>query len=168
MKHIFIYLKPKLSGVKMVEEKLKELGIQITEPPKPLAAYIPAKKIDNLVFTSGQLPTKNGKLLHTGKVGYEVTEEEASECAKQSAINCLSAIKSVIGNLDKIETIVKLTVFVSSAVGYTGQPKVANGASEFLGTVFGENGKHARSAVGVSELPMNSPVEIEMIVKVAG
>ncbi len=151
----------------MIEEKLKELGIEIQEPPKPLAAYIPAKRIDNLVYTAGQLPLKNGKLLHTGKVGYEVTEENAVECAKLGALNCLAAIKSVIGNLDKIETIVKVTVFVSSTVGYTGQPKVANGASEFLGNLFGENGKHARSAVGVSELPMNSPVEVEMIVKVA-
>ncbi|MFA3782984.1 RidA family protein [Melioribacteraceae bacterium 4301-Me] len=151
----------------MVEEKLKELGIELQEPPKPLAAYIPAKRIDNLVYTAGQLPLKNGKLLHTGKVGYEVTEEDAVECAKLSALNCLAAIKSVIGSLNKIESIVKVTVFVSSAVGYTGQPKVANGASEFLSSVFGESGKHVRSAVGVSELPMNAPVEVEMIVKVA-
>ncbi len=152
----------------MIEQKIKELlGYELSSiPPKPLATYVPAQKSGNLIFTSGQLPFVNGKLFAEGRVGYEVTEEKGIECAKISAINCLSAVKSIIGNLDKVEQIVKLTVFVSSDVGFTAQPKIANGASDFLGQVFGEAGKHARSAVGVNELPMNAPVEIEMIVRV--
>ncbi len=151
----------------MIEKKIKELtGFEIATPPKPLASYIPAQKSGNLIFTSGQLPFVNGKLLAEGKIGYEVTEEKGIECARMSAINCLSAVKSLIGDLNKIEQIVKVTVFVSSAVGYTSQPKIANGASDFLVQVFGDAGKHSRSAVGVAELPMNSPVEIEMVVRV--
>jgi len=152
----------------MIEKKIKELlGYELSStPPKPLATYIPAQRSGNLIFTSGQLPFVNGKLFAEGKVGSEVTEEKGIECAKLSAINCLSAVKSLIGSLDKVEQIVKLTVFVNSAAGFTSQPKIANGASDFLGEVFGEAGKHARSAVGVNELPMNSPVEIEMIVRV--
>jgi enamine deaminase RidA (YjgF/YER057c/UK114 family) len=152
----------------MVEQKIKDLlGYDLpSTPPKPLATYIPAQLSGNLVFTSGQLPFKDGKLIAEGKVGYEVSIEKGIECAKIAAINCLSAIKAVIGDLDNIEQIVKLTVFVSSVVGYRDQPKIANGASDFLAQVFGDNGKHARSAVGVSELPMNSPIEIEMVVRV--
>ncbi|MBI1937344.1 MAG: RidA family protein [Ignavibacteriales bacterium] len=151
----------------MIEQKIKEvLGSDIPTAPKPLAAYIPAQQIGNLIFTSGQLPFKDGKLAAVGKLGYEVSEEVGIECAKISAVNCLSAIKSVIGDLDKIEQIVKLVVFVNSTIGFHAQPKIANGASEFLVNIFGEAGKHARSAVGVSELPMNAPVEIEMIVRV--
>ncbi len=151
----------------MVEEKIKEiLGYELPVAPKPLAAYVPAVKSDNLVFTSGQLPMKEGKLFAEGKVGGKVSEEAAMECAKICAVNCLSAVKSVIGNLDSIEQIVKLTVFVNSAEGFSSQPKVANGASEFVVQIFGDAGKHSRSAVGVSELPLNAPVEIEMIVKI--
>ena len=151
----------------MVEEKIKEiLGYELPVAPKPLAAYVPAVKNDNLIFTSGQLPMKEGKLFAEGKVGGKVSEEIAMECAKICAVNCLSAIKSVIGNLDSIEQIVKLTVFVNSAEGFSSQPKVANGASEFVVQIFGDAGKHSRSAVGVSELPLNAPVEIEMIVKI--
>ena len=152
----------------MIEQRIKELtGHEISStPPKPLATYIPAQKSGNLIFTSGQLPFVNGKLFAEGKVGYEVSEEKGIECAKISAINCLSAIKALINDLDKIEQIVKVTVFVSSAVGFTAQPKIANGASDFLVQVFGNAGKHARSAVGVNELPMDAPVEIEMIVRV--
>lgn len=151
----------------MFEEKLKEiLGYDLPEAAKPLAAYIPAQKVGNLIFTSGQLPTKDGKLFAIGKVGKEVNEEVAYEAAKICAVNCLSAIKSLVGNLDKIEQVVKLVVFVNSENGFSAQPKVANGASEFIVNVFGDKGKHARSAVGVNELPLNAPVEIEMIVKV--
>lgn len=151
----------------MIEQKIKELtGHDLPTAPKPLAAYIPAIQTGNLVMTAGQLPFKEGKLLSEGKVGYDVTEAKAIECARQSAINCLSAVKTVIHDLDRIERIVKLTVFVSSAIGFHDQPKIANGASELMVQLFGENGKHARSAVGVSELPMNAPVEIEMIVQV--
>jgi enamine deaminase RidA (YjgF/YER057c/UK114 family) len=151
----------------MIEEKIKEvLGYELPVAPKPLAAYVPAVKSDNLVFTSGQLPMKEGKLFADGKVGKEVSEEVAMECSKICAVNCLSAIKSVIGNLDSIEQIVKLTVFVNSADGFSSQPKVANGASEFIVQIFGDAGKHSRSAVGVSELPLNASVEIEMIAKI--
>ncbi|MEW6652908.1 MAG: RidA family protein [Bacteroidota bacterium] len=151
----------------MFEEKIKELtGVELPAAPKPLAAYIPAQVNGNLVFTSGQLPFKDGKLLAEGKVTETVSEEIAVKCARQCAVNCLSAVKSIIGNLENVEQIIKLTVFVNSANGFIGQPKVANGASEFLVQVFGEPGKHARSAVGVSELPLNAPVEIEMIVRI--
>ena len=151
----------------MIEEKIKQMGITITEAAKPLAAYIPALQVGNLVMTSGQVPIEGGAIKYQGKVGKDLSEEEGKEAAKLCAINCLSAIKSVIGNLDKIKRIVKLTVFVSSAEGFTAQPKVANGASEFIVEVFGDSGKHVRSAVGVSELPLNSAVEIEMIVEVS-
>lgn len=151
----------------MYEQKIKEiLGYELPSAPKPIAAYIPAQRNGDLIYTSGQLPIKNGKLLAEGKVGYEVSEEKAIECAQLCAVNCLSAIKSLIGNLENIEQIVKLTVFVNSTLGYSSQPKVANGASEFLVNVFGDIGKHVRSAVGVTELPLNAPVEIEMIVRV--
>ena len=150
----------------MIEAKFKELtGYDIPAAPKPLAAYVPAKLSNNYVYTSGQLPFKEGKLIAEGKVGREVDESTAIECAKTSIINCLSAVKTVVDDLDKIKQIVKLTVFVSSADGFTAQPKIANGASEFLVELFGEKGKHSRSAVGVSELPINAPVEIEMIVE---
>ncbi len=149
----------------MIEEKIKELGFELPEAPKPLAAYIPALKVNDLIFTAGQLPSIKGELKYSGKLGKEISEEEGRKAAEISALNCLSVIKSVAGNLDNIEQIVKVTVFVNSADGFTSQPKVANGASELLGTIFGENGKHVRSAVGVNELPINAPVEIEMIVK---
>jgi len=151
----------------MYEEKIQQMGITIPAAAKPLAAYIPALQIGNLVMTSGQVPVSEGVVKYQGKVGKDITEEEGEEAAKLCALNCLSAIKSVIGNLDKIKRVVKLTVFVNSAEGFTAQPKVANGASEFVVKVFGEAGKHARSAVGVSELPLNSAVEIEMIVELS-
>lgn len=149
----------------MFEEKAKELGIEIPEAPKPLAAYVSALKVDRLIYTAGQLPLKNGLLIAEGKVGNEVSEEDAFKAAELCAVNCLSAVKSITGSLDEIEQIVKITVFVNSASGFSAQPKIANGASELLVKLFGDAGKHARSAVGVSELPMNAPVEIEMIVK---
>ena len=151
----------------MIEEKIKLLGITIPEAAKPLAAYIPALQVGNLVMTSGQVPISAGVIKYQGKVGKDLSEEEGKEAAKLCALNCLSAIKSVIGNLDKIKKVIKLTVFVSSAEGFTAQPQVANGASEFIVEIFGDNGKHVRSAVGVSELPLNSAVEIEMIVEVS-
>lgn len=150
----------------MIEEKIKELGYTVPEAPKPLAAYIPVTKVDNLVFTAGQLPMVDGKLIAEGKLGAEVTNELGTKAAEICALNCLSVIKSEIGNLENIEQIVKVTVFVNSADGFTAQPQIANGASEFLVNIFGDAGKHVRSAVGVNELPINAPVEIEMIVKV--
>lgn len=151
----------------MYEEKLKEMGIEITAAPKPLAAYVPAVRTGNLVMTAGQLPVVDGKLLFEGKVGADLTPDDANVAARQCAINCLSVIKAEIDSLDKIKRIVKLAVFVNSSEGFTAQPQVANGASEFVVEVFGDAGKHARSAVGVNELPINAPVEIEMIVEVA-
>lgn len=149
----------------MIEEKIKELGFEVPEAPKPLAAYVPALIINDLVFTAGQLPSIKGELKFMGKIGKELTEEAGKKAAEICALNCLGAIKGVIGNLDKIDRVVKLTVFVNSAEGFTSQPKVANGASELIGNIFGEMGKHARSAVGVSELPLDAAVEMEMIVK---
>lgn len=148
------------------EAKIKELGLEIPEAPKPVAAYVPGVLIDGYVYTSGQIPFVNGELKYKGKVGAEVSPEEAYEAAKICAINCLAVVKSLIGSLDKVERIVKVTGFVNSAAGFNGQPQVVNGASELLGQIFGDAGKHARSAVGVSELPADATVEVEMIVKV--
>jgi enamine deaminase RidA (YjgF/YER057c/UK114 family) len=150
----------------MIEEKIKELGFEVPEVAKPLAAYIPAKQVGVLVMTSGQVPLVKGEIKYKGKVGKELTEEEGQLAAKVCALNCLAAIKGVIGNLDKIVEVVKLTVFVASTEDFTAQPKVANGASELIGKIFGDAGKHVRSAVGVTALPLNAAVEIEMIVRV--
>ena len=150
----------------MFEEKIKQMGFTIPEVVKPLAAYIPAMQVGNLVMTSGQVPISAGTVKYIGKVGKDLSEEEGRAAAKLCALNCLSAVKSVIGSLDRIKRVVKLTVFVSSTEGFTAQPKVANGASEFIGEIFGDAGKFVRSAVGVSELPLNSAVEIEMIVEI--
>jgi enamine deaminase RidA (YjgF/YER057c/UK114 family) len=149
----------------MIEDTIKELGLLLPEPPKPLAAYVPAVRIADLVFTSGQLPTENGVLKIKGKVGAQVSEEDGMKAAEICALNCLSVIKGVTGSLDKIEQVVKITAFVNSADYFTGQPKIANGASELIVKIFGDKGKHARSAVGVSELPLDASIEIEMIVK---
>lgn len=148
------------------EAKIRELGLEVPEAPKPVAAYVPGILIDKLVFTSGQIPFVNGDLKYKGKVGAEVSEEQGYEAAKICAVNCLSVVKSLVGDLDKIEKIIKVVGFVNSAPGFSGQPKVINGASELLGKIFGEAGQHARSAVGVSELPIDAAVEVEMIVKV--
>jgi enamine deaminase RidA (YjgF/YER057c/UK114 family) len=149
----------------MVEEKLKELGYSLPEPAKPLAAYIPAILIDNFVYTSGQIPSINGQLQFKGKVGFNISEEEGQKAAVLSLLNCLAAIKNVCGDLDQIDHVVKLTAFINSADGFTNQPKIANGASELLIKIFGDKGKHARSAVGVNELPIDAALEIELIVK---
>ncbi len=151
----------------MIEEKIKELGFEVPEVAKPLAAYIPAKQVGVLVMTSGQVPLVNGEIKYKGKIGKDLSEEDGIKAAQVCALNCLAAIKSVIGNLDKVVEVEKLTVFVASAEDFTAQPKVANGASELIGKIFGEAGKHVRSAVGVTALPLNSAVEIEMIVKVS-
>lgn len=148
------------------EKKMEEMGIEIPEAPKPVAAYVPAVKIGDFVYTSGQIPFVKGELKYKGKVGKDLDEKEGYEAARVCALNCLSAIKGVIGSLDKIEKVVKVTGFVNSAPGFNLQPKVVNGASELLGEIFGEVGQHARSAVGVSDLPLDAAVEVEMIVKV--
>lgn len=151
----------------MIEEKIKELGYELPEVAKPLAAYVPAKSVGNLVMTSGQVPLVKGEIKYKGKVGKDITEEDAIKAAEVCALNCLAAIKGEIGSLDKIEEIIKLTVFVNSLDDYSSHPKIANGASELLLKIFGEKGKHVRSAVGVSGLPLGSTVEIEMIVRVS-
>jgi enamine deaminase RidA (YjgF/YER057c/UK114 family) len=149
-----------------IEQRIIELGFLLPETSKPLAAYIPAVQSGNLVFTSGQLPMIAGNLAETGKVGGSVSPERAKELATVCALNALAAVKTVIGDLDKIKRIVKVVGFVSSVPEFSGQPAVVNGASEFLSEVFGEKGIHARSAVGVAVLPMDAPVEIELIVEV--
>ncbi len=149
----------------MFEAKLKEMGITLPETPKPLAAYVPAVQVDKYIYTSGQIPMVAGELKFKGKLGAELSESQGYEAAKLCAINCLSAIKGLAGSLDNIERIVKVVGFVNSAPGFNMQPKVINGTSEFIGEVFGEAGRHARSAVGVNELPIDAAVEVEMIVK---
>ncbi|MBK8945788.1 MAG: RidA family protein [Ignavibacteriae bacterium] len=150
----------------MIEEKLNKMNISIPEAPKPLASYIPALKSGNLVFTAGQIPLENGTVKYKGNVGGSVSLEQGKESAKLCAINCLSVIKSEIGNLDKIKRIVKVTVFVNNVDGFSDQPKVANGASDFLVELFEEKGKHVRSAVGVNGLPLDATTEVEMIVEI--
>lgn len=150
----------------MFEEKIIELGIEIPEAPKPLASYVPAVKSGNFIFTSGQLPIKNGKLFYTGKVGESITEDEAIKAAELCAVNCLSAAKTIVKSLDDIKRVVKVVVFVASSKDFNSQPKIANGASDLIVKIFGDFGKHSRSAVGVSELPLNAPIEVEMIFEV--
>lgn len=150
----------------MIEEKIKELGFEVPEVAKPLAAYIPAKQVGNLVMTSGQVPLVKGEIKFKGKVGRDLSEEDAIKAAQVCALNCLAAIKSVVGDLDRVVEVEKLTVFVASNPDFTAQPKIANGASELIGKIFGEAGKHVRSAVGVASLPLDASVEIEMIVRV--
>ncbi len=148
------------------EARIEELGIKIPEPPEPVGSYIPARRAGNLVFCSGQGPKKGDEFVHLGKVGSDLTVEEGYEAARVSALNCLAEIKSEIGSLNKIDQIVKVRGFVSSAPGFGRQPDVVNGASELLQEIFGENGKHARAALGTSELPGNIPIEVEMIVSI--
>ena len=150
-----------------IEDRLKELGLQLPTLTKPVAAYVPAIVTGNLVFTAGQLPFVDGKLEATGKVGAEVTAEDAAKLARTCVLNALAAASSVIGSLDRVTRIVKVVGFVASTPDFTGQPGVVNGASELLGEVFGEPGQHARSAVGVASLPLDAPVEVELILEFA-
>jgi enamine deaminase RidA (YjgF/YER057c/UK114 family) len=147
------------------EERLAALGLSVPEVAAPVASYIPALRSGDHVFTSGQLPLRDGELIHTGKVGGEVTVEDGAACAQQCVLNALAAVASQVP-LDQVRRIVKLTVFVASTPDFTGQPKVANGASDLVGEVFGEAGRHTRSAVGVAVLPLDAPVEVEMVVEV--
>jgi enamine deaminase RidA (YjgF/YER057c/UK114 family) len=148
-----------------VEARLAELGVTLPEVAAPLAAYQPAVRSGAFVYTSGQLPLVEGALRMTGKVGAEVTPEEAKDLARTCALNALAAVKSVAGDLDLVARVVKVTGFVASAPDFTGQPAVINGASELLGEVFGDKGVHARSAVGVAVLPLDAPVEVEIQVE---
>jgi enamine deaminase RidA (YjgF/YER057c/UK114 family) len=150
-----------------IEQRLIELGHPLPEVAKPVAAYVPSVVTGNLVFTSGQLPFIAGALPETGKVGANVSAEAAKDYARTAVLNALAAVKLAIGDLDRVTRVVKLVGFVACVPEFTGQPGVINGASEFLGEVFGEKGAHARSAVGVPSLPLDSPVELELIVEFA-
>ena len=149
-----------------VSDRLAELGIELPEVAQPLAAYVPAVRTGNLVYTSGQLPMQGGQLPAEGKVGGEVSAEDGKALARICGLNALAAVHALVG-IDSVVRIVKVVGFVASAPGFNGQPAVINGASELMGEVFGPAGAHARSAVGVSELPLNAPVEVEIIVEVA-
>lgn len=149
-----------------ISARLEELGVTLPTVAAPLAAYVPAVRTGNLVYTSGQLPLASGEPTHAGKVGSEVSPEEGKIAARTCALNALAAIDALVG-IDSVARVVKVVGFVASAPGFTGQPGVVNGASEFLGEVFGDSGAHARSAVGVASLPLNVPVEVELIVEVA-
>jgi enamine deaminase RidA (YjgF/YER057c/UK114 family) len=148
-----------------VTDRLAELGIAIPELAKPVASYLPAMVTGNLVFTAGQLPFVDGALPATGKVGTTVSADEAKGYAQTAVLNALAAIQTTIGSLDRITRVVKLVVFVASEPDFTGQPGVANGASDTLVEIFGDAGRHARSAVGVAVLPLDAPVELELIVE---
>jgi len=149
-----------------VEDRLAELGLEVPDVAAPVAAYVPVVQDGSMVFTSGQLPVVAGKLAATGKVGAEVSAEDAAKLAQTCALNAIAAVKSQIGDLDQVTRVVKVVGFVASDPSFTGQPAVINGASELLAKAFGERGAHARSAVGVAALPMDAPVEVEITVSV--
>ena len=149
-----------------VEDRLAAIGRAVPDAAAPLAVYVPAVRSGSLVFTSGQLPLVEGTLLGTGKVGADVEPGAAREMAAQCALNAIAAVRGLIGDLDRVVRVVKVTGYVASAPSFTGQPTVVNGASELLGAAFGDAGVHARSAVGVSVLPLDAPVEVEMIVEI--
>lgn len=155
-----------MSAAGKITQRLAELGVTLPAVATPLAAYVPAVRTGNLVYTSGQLPLEGGEPSHSGKVGAEVTPEEAKVAARTCALNALAAVDALVG-IDSVVRVVKVVGFVASAPGFTGQPGVVNGASQFLGEVFGDAGSHARSAVGVASLPLDAPVEVELIVEVA-
>lgn len=150
-----------------IDARLSELGITIPELAKPAGAYVPFVVTGNLVFTAGQLPFTDGALPATGKLGGEVAADDGKAYARTAALNALAAVQEAIGSLDRVTRIVKLVGFVASTPDFTGQPGVINGASEVLGEIFGDLGKHARSAVGVAVLPLDSPVELELVVEFA-
>jgi enamine deaminase RidA (YjgF/YER057c/UK114 family) len=148
-----------------IEQDLEKMGFTLPTP-KPVAAYVPAVRSGNLVFTAGQGPTMDGKPMFTGKLGRELTEEQGYKAAQLCVVNCLACVKSVIGDLDKVEQVVKLLGFVASVDGFTRQPWVMNGASELLIKLYGDRGQHARSAIGTNQLPLDIPVEVEIVVRV--
>jgi len=145
---------------------LKELGLSVPLAAKPVAAYLPASRTGNLIFTAGQLPMRDGSLVKEGKVGHEVTVEEAKDLAQLCALNCLAAVETITP-IEKITRIIRVVGYVNGVSGFTSQPAVMNGASELFVALWGEAGKHARSAVGVAELPLNSPIEVELTVEMA-
>ena len=147
-----------------VEDRLRASGYELPTVPQPGGSYVPAIRAGTLLFTAGQLPFKEGGLLYTGKVGREVSVEGAKEAARRCTLNALAAVKSEVG-LENVRRIAKVTGYVASAEGFTGQPEVMNGASDLIGDLFGDSGLHARTAVGVAELPLNAPVEVELVVE---
>ena len=149
-----------------IESQLGKIGLKLPEIPKPVAAYVPAKQSGKLVFTAGQLPMVNGELFSKGLLGQDVDIEEANKAARICTLNALAAIKGVIGDLDRIKQVVRVVGYVASIPTFTQQPVVVNGASELLLEIFGDSGKHARSAVGMAVLPMNASVEIELTVEI--
>ena len=149
-------------------DRMARLGIELPGVAAPLASYVPAVRTGPLVYTAGQLPLVDGELLATGRVGVEVDEQTALACARRCALNALAAVAAEVGDLDRVRRVVKVTGFVASPPEFTGQPAVLNGASDLLGEVFADAGRHARSAVGVASLPLGAPVEIEIIVEVDG
>ena len=151
----------------MIEERLAELNIVLPRPPKPAGSYVPVVITDKLVYVSGQIPIKDGAIQYTGKVPNDLTIEEAQKAAKLCIINALAQIRDKLGNLDKISKIVRVSGFVNSSPEFTDQPKVINGASELLYEIFGQKGQHTRIAVGVSSLPLNSAVEIDLIAEIS-
>lgn len=148
-------------------DRLKELGYELPSVPNPAGSYVPATSTGSLLFTAGQLPLKEGQLRYTGKVDKDVSVEEAKVAARLCALNALAAVEAEAGSLENVRRVVKVTGYVASAAGFNRQPEVINGASDFLGEVFGDRGTHARSAVGVAELPLDAPVEVELIVELA-
>ncbi|TDC83252.1 RidA family protein [Actinomadura sp. 7K507] len=149
------------------EERIRELGIELPELVPPVASYVPTARTGSLVYTAGQIPLVKGELGVTGKVGAEVSAEEAARQARICALNCIAALKAEVGELSRVARIVKVVGFVASAPDFHGQPQVINGASDLLGEVFGDAGKHARSAVGVAVLPRDVPVEVELIAEIS-
>jgi len=149
-----------------VEDRLAEIGLSVPDVAKPVASYVPAVRTGSYIYTSGQVPLRDGQLITTGKVGAGVSPEDARECAQQCALNAIAAVKAELGDLDLVKRVVKVVCFVASDSAFTGQPQVANGASDLLGKAFGDAGVHARSAVGVPVLPLDAPVEVEILVEV--
>ncbi len=147
------------------EAKLKELGLTLPDPPKPVANYIPVVRVGELLFLSGVLPSRDGQLIMTGKLGQELTIEQGKEASRVAVLNGLSIIRHAAGSLDRVKQIVKMVGHIASAPGFTNQPQVLNGASDLLVSIFGDAGRHARVAVGAAELPRQAPVEIELIVQ---
>ena len=148
-----------------VGDRLRELGYELPSVPNPAGSYVSATSVGSLLFTAGQLPFEDGQLRYTGKVGKDVSVEEAKEASRLCTLNALAAVEAEAGSLENVRRVVKVTGYVASAAGFNRQPEVINGASNFLGEVFGERGTHARSAVGVAELPLDAPVEVELIVE---
>jgi enamine deaminase RidA (YjgF/YER057c/UK114 family) len=151
--------------VTLPSQRLTKLGLSLPPVPTPVAAYVPAVRVGDLIYSAGQLPTVDGRLIATGKVGAELGVEEAASCARVAALNAVAAVAAEAGGVDAVLQVIKVLVFVSSEPHFTGQPQVGNGASQLLGEIFGDSGRHARSAVGVAVLPLDAPVEVELIVR---